>query len=105
MKQHYNRIALATLLTALLSGCGSKPEWVDVYDDCKQKMTEASEQMKASSEKDPQAKAMIDAMGGMATAMGMAACESIKQICEPDPEGGACQAMVQEYKKSKESSE
>ena len=50
----------------------------------------------------PQAKAMVDAMGNMAMAMGMAACESIKQMCEPDPDGGACQTMVQEYKKSKE---
>jgi PBP1b-binding outer membrane lipoprotein LpoB len=100
MKNIHNRIALAALLTTLLSGCGSEPEWVEVYDDCKQKMTEASEQMKESSEKDPNAKAMIDALGGMATAMGMAACESIKQMCEPDPDGDMCQAVIQEYKKS-----
>ena len=102
MKQNFKRIALATLLTALLSGCSGEPEWVDVYEDCKQKMAEASEEMKANSEKDPQAKAMIDAMGGMAVAMGMAACESIKQMCEPDPNSGTCQSMVQEYKKSNE---
>jgi PBP1b-binding outer membrane lipoprotein LpoB len=100
MKQNYNRIALATLLTTILSGCGSEPEWVEVYDDCKEKMGEVSEQMKENSEKDPNAKAMIDAMGGMVTAMGMAACESIKQMCEPNPDGDMCQAVIQEYKKS-----
>jgi len=102
MKQNINRIAMASLLTALLSGCSGEPEWVGVYNDCKQQMTAAAEEMKENSEKDPQAKAMIDAMGGMAMAMGMAACESIKQICEPNPDGSACQSMVQEFKKNKE---
>lgn len=105
MKLNSSRIALATLLTTILSGCGNEPEWVEVYDDCKQKMSEVSEQMKENSEKDPNAKAMIDALGGMATAMGMAACESIKQMCEPDPDGDVCQAVIQEYKKSKSGSE
>ena len=99
MKKKYNRIALVALLTTILGGCGSEPEWVEVYDDCKQKMTEVSEQMKENSEKDPNAKAMIEALGGMATAMGMAACESIKQMCEPNPDGDVCQAVIQEHKK------
>jgi CHASE3 domain sensor protein len=85
-----------------LYGCSGEPEWVEVYEDCKQKMAEASEEMKANSEDNPQAKAMVDAMGNMAVAMGMAACETVKQMCEPDPDGGACQTMVQEYKKNKE---
>jgi CHASE3 domain sensor protein len=102
MQRKIKNIALITLITAGLYGCGGEPEWVEVYEDCKQKMTEASEEMRSSSEDNPQAKAMVDAMGNMAMAMGMAACESIKQMCEPDPDGGACQAMVQEYKKNKE---
>jgi PBP1b-binding outer membrane lipoprotein LpoB len=105
MNKNHTRIALAALLTTILSGCGNEPEWVGVYEDCKQKMTEVSEQMKENSGKDPNAKAMIDALGGMATAMGMAACESIKQMCEPDPDGDMCQAVIQEYKKSKAGSE
>ncbi len=102
MQQHFKRIALAGLLAGGLSGCSGEPEWVEVYEDCKQQMTDASKEMKANSEDNPQAKAMADAMGNMAMAMGMAACESIKQMCEPDPDSGACQAMVQEYKKGKE---
>ncbi len=105
MKQHFNHLALAALLAFGLSGCGGEPEWVEVYDDCKQKMTEASEQLKAETESsgkdNPQAKAMLGAMGNMAMSMGMAACESIKGMCEPNPDSDACQVMVQEYKKNK----
>ena len=106
MKQYLNRIALVTLLMGGLSGCGGEPEWVAAYEDCKQQMTEASEQMRAKRESsessDPQARAMVEAMSNMAMAMGMAACESIKQMCEPDPDSDACQAMVQEYQKDQE---
>jgi hypothetical protein len=102
MQQHFKHITLASLLIAGVTGCSSQPEWVEVYEDCQQKMTTASEEMKANSEDNPQAKAMVEAMGNMAKAVGMAACESIKQMCEPDPDGGACQMMVQEYKKNKE---
>ena len=70
-------------------------------------MTEASEQMKSERESnessDPQAQAMIEAMSNMAVAMGMAACESIKQMCEPDPDSDACKAIVQEYRKDNDS--
>ncbi len=106
MQHNLKHLTLAALLAGGVSGCGGEPEWVEVYEDCKQKMTEASEDMKANSEAsaedNPQAKAMMGAMSNMAMAMGMAACESIKQMCEPDPEGGACQTMVQEYNKNKD---
>lgn len=106
MKQHLNRIALTALLMGGLSGCGGEPEWVAVYEDCKQQMTEASEQMKnereANESSDPQTQAMMEAMSNMAIAMGMAACESIKQMCEPAPDSDACQSIVQEYQKDQE---
>lgn len=100
MQQYFNRIVFAAVLVSGLSGCG-EPEWVAAYDDCKQQMTAASEKMKAERESnkssDPQAQAMVEAMSNMAVAMGMAACESIKQMCEPDPDSDACQAMIKEY--------
>ncbi len=102
MQRHFKHITLAALLIGGVSGCGGEPEWVEIYEDCKQKMAEASAEMKANSEDNPQAKAMVEAMGGMAMAMGMAACESIKQMCEPDPDGDACQVMVKEYKKGQD---
>jgi hypothetical protein len=102
MQKQITNIALAALITVGLTGCSGEPEWVEVYENCKEQMTAASEEMKANSEDNQQTKAMVDAMGSMALAMGMTACESIKQMCEPDPDGGACQTMVQEYKKNKQ---
>lgn len=106
MRHNFNLILFATLLAGGLSGCGGEPEWVAAYEDCKQQMTEAAEQMKAERDSDqssdPQAQAMMEAMSNMAMAMGMAACESIKQMCEPAPDSDACQAIVQEYKQDKE---
>ncbi len=99
-------IPLSALLLLGLNGCGSEPEWVAAYEECKTNMIEAGEQMKekqeAAEEENPQAQAMVQAMGNMAMAMGMAACESIKQVCEEDPDGDACQVIVREYKKDKE---
>lgn len=106
MQQHFNRIALTVLVAGNLSGCGGEPEWVTAYNDCKVQMTDISEQMKSgdgsSASEDPQAQAMIDAMSNMARAMGMAACESIKQVCEPDSDSEACKVMLQEYQNSKD---
>ncbi len=104
MKKAYLAVTFAAVMSVGLSGCGgSKPEWETVYEDCKAKMTEASEQMKseaaASGEQDPQAQAMAEAMGNMVITMGMAACESIKQVCEEDPNGETCQGIVREYQK------
>jgi CHASE3 domain sensor protein len=106
MKLHIKHIALTTMIAGVLSGCGGEPEWVSVYEDCKQQIDAASAEMKektaAASEDNPQAKAMMDAMGNMAMAMGTAACETIKQTCEPDPDGTTCQTIVQEYKKDRD---
>jgi hypothetical protein len=106
MQQHFNRIVLTALFAGGLSGCSGEPEWVTAYEDCKTQMTNISEQMKeqkdSSENQNPHAQAMVDAMSNMAKSMGMAACESFKQICEPNPDGDACKAMVQEYKKSKD---
>ncbi len=103
MKQHLNRIALTALLMSGLSGCGGEPAWVAPYEDCKQQMTDASEKMKSERESnkdsDPQTQAMLETMSNMAVAMGMEACETIKRMCEPDPDSAACQEIVQEYQK------
>ena len=107
MKQYLNRAALTALLMIGLSGCGGEPEWVTAYEDCKQQMTEAADKMKSEREanqnSDPQTQAMLETMSNMAVAMGMEACESIKRMCEPDPDSDACQAIVQEYRKDNDS--
>ncbi len=99
-------ITITALLLLGLNGCGGEPEWVAAYEDCKTTMAEAAAQMKekqeAAEEENPQAQAMVEAMGNMAMAMGMAACESIKQVCEQDPDGDSCQVIVREHQKDKE---
>ena len=106
MNKTAHLLSLSALLALGLNGCGGEPEWVAAYENCKATMIKAGEQMKekqeAASEENPQAQAMVEAMGNMAMAMGMAACESIKQVCEEDPDGDACQVIVREYKKDKE---
>jgi hypothetical protein len=103
MKKAYLAASLAAVVSIGLSGCGGEPEWVAVYDDCNAKMAEASEQMKseieASGEENAEAQAMAEAMGNMVISMGKAACGTIKEVCEQDPDGENCQSIVQEYKK------
>jgi hypothetical protein len=103
MKKAYLTASLVAAISIGLSGCGGEPEWVAVYDDCNAKMEEASKQMKsemaASGEENQEAQAMAEAMGNMVISMGKAACGSIKEVCEEDPDGEACQTIVQEYKK------
>lgn len=106
MKKTALLISLPALLLLGLNGCSSEPEWVAAYEDCKATMAKAATEMKeeqeAAGNDNPQAKAMVEAMSNMAMAMGMAACESIKQVCEQDPDSDACQVIVREYQKDQE---
>ena len=93
-----------TLLSGavVLSACSGEPEWVAVYEDCKKQITLASEDMnKASSEENPEMKAMMESMGNMTLNIGLTACEMIKSHCENDPEGAACQSIIEQSKNSK----
>ncbi len=102
MKKHLLLLLPVAALTATFSGCSSEPEWVAVYEDCKNHVTEAAEGMKSENSSTGEQHPMAAAMEGMVISMGMAACESIKQVCENDPEGGACQAIIAESKKNAE---
>jgi hypothetical protein len=101
MKKRLLMLVPAAVLTATFSGCGGEPEWVGVYEDCKSKINAASEEMKKENEGSEQ-NPMAQAMENMVVSMGMAACESIKQVCENDPEGNACQAIIAEAKKGEQ---
>jgi hypothetical protein len=98
MKKSLFLLLPAAVLTVTFSGCSSEPEWVGVYEDCKSKINAAAEEIKSENE-DGEQNPMAKAMQNMAVYMGMAACESIKQVCENDPEGNACQAIIAEAKK------
>ncbi len=100
MKKYLFILLPMAVLTATFSGCSSEPEWVAVYEDCKSSIDTAVAEMKSQGEESDENNPLAEAMGSMVASMGMAACESIKQVCEDDPEGGACQAIVAEAKKA-----
>ena len=83
-------------LFLFLSGCGSEPEWVSIYEECKDKVGESVAEMNQN--KDTQA------MSGMLESMGNSACEMIKNTCENDPDGAMCQSIVDGYKKGENDS-
>ena len=99
------KLALFSLaILPLLSSCGEDPEWVAVYEDCKAQIAATSAEMdKAAAESDnsPEVEAMMESMGGMAMNFGLSACEMIRSSCENDPDGRACQAIIEQSKNNK----
>ena len=83
-------------LFLVLSGCGSEPEWVKIYDECKDKIEKSVAEMKQNQDN--------QAMSGMLESMGNSACEMIKNTCESDPDGAMCQSIVDGYKKGENDS-
>ncbi len=77
-----------------LSACSDKPEWVSIYNECKVQIQTSIDEMQQSPDA-PQA------MGNMIQNFGMSACEMIKNTCEQDPKGAACQAIVNSHKEQK----
>ena len=75
----------------LLSGCSPEPEWVGIYEDCKEKVSESVAEIKQSED--------TKSMSGMMESMGNSACEMIKNTCEKNPEGSMCQAIIDGYGK------
>ncbi|MCU7800100.1 MAG: hypothetical protein KZQ70_08130 [gamma proteobacterium symbiont of Lucinoma myriamae] len=77
-----------------LTGCGSEPEWVSIYNECQDSVNKGLDEMKQSPD-------TPKAMGDMMESMGLAACEMIKTSCEKAPEGTMCQAIVNSHKEEK----
>ncbi|GEM_PF-6539859 len=77
-----------------LSACSDEPEWVSIYNECK-------EQIQASIDEIKQSPDAPQAMGNMMQSFGMSACEMIKSTCEQDPKGAACQSIVNSHKEQK----
>lgn len=94
-------ITISAILSALmLSACSSEPEWMEVYEQCKETVKAKSDEIKGvgSDSQDAQSRAMAESMGNMAISMAMTACEMIKTSCEQDPEGATCRAYVERGK-------
>lgn len=97
MKKLLQLFTLSAIALSGLVACSGEPRWVAVYNECKQKVTDAGAQSmaKGDGEEDAQTRAMRESMTNMALGMAMSACEMIKGACEKDPDGDLCQAYIQ----------
>jgi len=92
---------ISPLLSVLLLGaCSSEPDWVEVYEQCKETVKAQSADIKniGADSEDKQSRAMAESMGNMAINMAMSACEMIKISCEQDPDSATCRAYVEQSK-------
>jgi len=89
------------VLTALLLGaCSGEPEWIEVYEQCKDTVQAESDKLTASagSGQNAQTRAMVESMNKMAINMAMTACEMIRTSCEQDANSPSCQAYIEQGK-------
>ncbi len=84
--KHWPQLLTVTLFF-LLSACSDEPQWVSVYEQCKDQVQQSTADINQSPDA-PQG------MGNMMQSVGMGACEMIKNTCEKDPQGATCQAIV-----------
>jgi len=92
---------LGVVAATLVSGCSDKPEWMAVYDQCKETVETQSDEIKKSvaGAEDEQSRAMAKSMGETALNMARAACEMIRTNCEQDEDGAACRAYIEQARK------
>jgi hypothetical protein len=87
------------VLSALLLGaCSGEPEWVEVYEQCKETVQSESDKLAAATEEqqDAQSRTMAESMNKMAINMAMTACEMIRSSCEQDANSPSCRAYVEQ---------
>lgn len=91
------RIALLASCLAL-AACGDPVE--KAYNSCIAKVKDAADQAdkNASVNKDPIGQAMAPAMKEMASKMGQASCDLVREVCKQDPKGPDCQAAISQFK-------
>lgn len=89
------------ILPALaLSACSGEPEWVGVYEQCKEKVQAESDKIASTGTNSgsEESRAMAESMGKMAMNMAMTACEMIRTSCEQDDESPTCRAYIEQGK-------
>ena len=94
------KILIPSILVLTLAGCGSEPEWVAVYEQCKETVQVESKKITATGadSADEQNSAMIESMNNMAINMAMSSCEMIRASCEEDADSATCRAYVGQRK-------
>lgn len=98
MRKLVQTVTVSAIALSGMVACSGEPEWVAVYNECKQSVTDAAAQslVKADGEEDAQSRALRESMNNMAMGMAMGACEMIRGACEKDPGGDLCQAYLHE---------
>jgi hypothetical protein len=96
-------VFLGAAVASLLAGCGGEPEWVSVYEDCKEQVSAQTAEMNQSNQQaagdNPQMQSMMNSMNSMASNLAFSACEMIRTTCEADADGPACRAYVEQSRK------
>lgn len=94
------KILFPLLMLLSLGGCSGEPEWVAVYEQCKETVKAESEKIRtvAAESSDEQSRAMAESMANMTINMAMNACEMIRTNCEQDADGPACRAYIEQGK-------
>ena len=98
MKKMTFAFGLTALSLSTFSACSGDPEWVAVYEQCKQTVTDSNigSMYQAQPDEDSNSRAMRESMNKMALGMAMNACEMIKSTCENDPDSATCQAYLKQ---------
>lgn len=94
------KILFPVLLVLSLGACSGEPEWVVVYEQCKETVQTESAKIKAAGadSSDEQSRAMAESMGNVAMNMAMNGCEMIRTSCEQDADGPTCRAYIEQGK-------
>ncbi len=83
----------ALLTVLLLGGCATQPRWVDAYEDCQEQIALLGDILGPAEEGDE----VAETVDLMAVQVGIAVCEAIREVCEPDPDNEACRLIVEQY--------
>lgn len=94
------KILFPVLSVLSLGACSGEPEWVEVYEQCKETVQAESDNITGigAGDGDEQSRAMAESMGKMAMNMAMTACEMIRSSCEQDEESPTCRAYIEQGK-------
>lgn len=91
-------IGLLALAVTSTSGCSGKPEWKRAYSKCKKKMEAQTAKMESDMAQKGDQFGMGSAMTEMMKGMTEGLCGMIKDACEKDPKGKACQEILKASK-------
>jgi len=92
----FPRFLLGMLLVT--AACSERPAWKRAYDRCRERTEQEVRALKKQSAGGEAWEGPLNELAaGMAGGVGGALCESIRSICEPNPQGRACTEIVRAF--------